>query len=69
MEELFGLNQINSPILQHRMYILALMFSGMSMMAAEGWLEGMGGTPHASCSCPTRGLRSVPREQGESLEP
>lgn len=43
------------PILQQRVYILALMFSVMSMTAAEGQREGMGGTPLALCSTPISG--------------
>ena len=43
------------PILQQRVYILALMFSVMSMTAAEGQREGMGGAPSALCSAPISG--------------
>ena len=57
-----------SPILQHRIYIFALMFSVMSMTAAEGRWEGMGGTPHASCSAPTSGCTVPDRERGRRIE-
>ena len=47
------------PIFVHKAYIFALLFSAMSMTAAEGTLGGRGGIPWALWLAPTSG-RVVP---------